>query len=61
MTEIATTADALDFAEQWDYPVIIKPRDAAGASGTYRANNRDELKSVAGQVRDLLSKAVMSV
>jgi len=44
---VSTTADAIDFAEQWGYPVIIKPRDAAGASGTYRANSKSELESVA--------------
>ena len=46
---VSTTADALDFAAQQGYPVIIKPRDAAGAAGTYRANDADELKSVANE------------
>lgn len=31
------------FAEQVGFPVIVKPRDAAGASGTYRADNLAEL------------------
>ncbi len=32
-----------DFVEAVGFPVIVKPRDAAGASGTYRANNAGEL------------------
>ncbi len=32
------------FASQVGYPVIIKPRDAAGASGTFRADNAVELE-----------------
>lgn len=31
------------FAEKVGFPLIIKPRDAAGASGTYRANDAGEL------------------
>ena len=31
------------FAELVGYPLVIKPRDAAGASGTYRADNAAEL------------------
>ena len=31
------------FASQMGYPIIIKPRDAAGAAGTHRCNNDGEL------------------
>ena len=41
----ATSAqDVLDFAEEVGYPLILKPRDAAGAAGTYRAADADELQ-----------------
>ncbi|AKV04075.1 Carbamoylphosphate synthase large subunit protein [Labilithrix luteola] len=36
-------AEIRAFAEQVGFPVIVKPRDAAGASGTYRADNLAEL------------------
>lgn len=32
------------FAASVGYPLIVKPRDAAGASGTYRANDASELR-----------------
>lgn len=32
-----------DFAREIGYPLIIKPRDAAGAAGTYRVDNDEEL------------------
>ncbi len=32
------------FAERIGYPLIIKPRDAAGAAGTWRAANPEELE-----------------
>ena len=44
---VASLAEAQEFVAQHGYPVIIKPRDAAGASGTYRAANDDELRNVA--------------
>ncbi|MDX1578908.1 MAG: ATPase, partial [Gemmatimonadota bacterium] len=34
----------LDFARRVDFPLIVKPRAAAGASGTYRVNGEDELR-----------------
>ncbi|MFT4727104.1 MAG: phosphoribosylaminoimidazole carboxylase (NCAIR synthetase) [Granulosicoccus sp.] len=43
---VSSTADAREFAEEHGYPVIIKPRDAAGAAGTYRANNKEELIAI---------------
>lgn len=36
-------ADVWDFVRQVGYPLIIKPRDSAGAAGTVRADNDDEL------------------
>ena len=32
-----------DFAETVGYPLIVKPRDGAGASGATRVNDRHEL------------------
>jgi len=40
---IASPAEAREFVEAVGFPVILKPRDAAGASGTFRAGNMDEL------------------
>ena len=37
--------DARTFAEEVGYPLILKPRAAAGAAGTYKVNNREELES----------------
>lgn len=44
---VASLAEAQDFADEVGFPVIIKPRDAAGAAGTYRAGSADELEAVA--------------
>ncbi|MDA8016390.1 MAG: ATP-grasp domain-containing protein [Thermoanaerobaculia bacterium] len=35
-----------DFARQVGYPIIIKPRDAAGASGTWKVSSDEELEPV---------------
>ena len=43
---IASVGEAHDFASAFGFPVIIKPRAAAGASGTFRAANLDELAHV---------------
>ncbi len=37
------TAEIREFAGKVGFPLIVKPRDAAGASGTYRANSPGEL------------------
>ena len=37
------------FAEEVGYPLILKPSDAAGASGTYRAANDEELETAITQ------------
>lgn len=39
-----SVAEARDFVRQIGYPVIIKPRDAAGAAGTWRCANDQELE-----------------
>jgi hypothetical protein len=39
---VSSLAEARDFVEAVGFPVILKPRDAAGASGTYRAGNLEE-------------------
>jgi len=44
---ISSPAEAREFVEAVGFPVILKPRDAAGASGTYRAANMDELAEAA--------------
>jgi len=38
------------FARGIGYPLILKPRDAAGASGTYRADDNSQLEHVFQQV-----------
>ncbi len=38
-TAAASAAEALTFAEQVGFPLILKPRSGAGASGTMRADN----------------------
>lgn len=57
---VASPAEARDFAARVGYPVIIKPRDSAGAAGTYRVNNETELEHVAYQsgVADGASAAI---
>ncbi len=57
---VASLAEARAFAEGVGYPLIIKPRDSAGAAGTYRANNDAELEQVAHQsgVADGASAAI---
>ena len=44
---VADAAEAHRFAEAVGFPVIVKPRAAAGASGTFRAGSHDELAGVA--------------
>ena len=39
------------FAEQVGFPLIVKPRDAAGASGTYRCDNGAELAQALNECR----------
>ena len=44
---ISSVGEAVAFIEAVGFPVILKPRAAAGASGTYRAGNPGEFASVA--------------
>ena len=46
-TGVSSTTEARDFAEAVGFPVIIKPRAAAGALGTFRAGNPGELEVAA--------------
>ncbi len=42
-TGTSSYEEARQFAERVGYPLIIKPRDGAGAAGTYRVDNDEEL------------------
>lgn len=38
-------ANAMDDAVIWDYPIIVKPTDAAGSKGVTRVDNSEQLKA----------------
>ena len=40
----SSTAEVREFAARVGYPLILKPRDAAGAAGTYKVTNDAELE-----------------
>jgi len=40
---VSTPAEAFEFAERVGFPLILKPRSGAGASGTVRVDSGDEL------------------
>ncbi len=42
--EVNNEADAWAFVREVGYPVVVKPKDGAGAHGTTRADNDDEMK-----------------
>ena len=44
---VSSLAEALDFAREVGFPVIVKPRDAAGAAGTWRADDAGALEHAA--------------
>jgi hypothetical protein len=44
---VSSAREAHEFARAVGYPVIVKPRDAAGAAGTYRADDDAGLARVA--------------
>jgi hypothetical protein len=46
---VASVKEAFAFAKAVGYPLIIKPRAAAGASGTFRADNDRELDAILRQ------------
>jgi formate-dependent phosphoribosylglycinamide formyltransferase (GAR transformylase) len=41
---VGSRHEALAFADSVGYPLIIKPRDAAGAAGTHRVDDADQLR-----------------
>lgn len=43
---ISSSQEAREFASAVGFPLIVKPRAAAGASGTYRADNGEALEHV---------------
>ncbi len=45
---VSSAAEARAFAEQFGFPVILKPRSGAGASGTARADDFDGLEQALG-------------
>ena len=45
-TAVASVQEARDFAQAVGFPLVVKPRAAAGAAGTYRADGWDELARV---------------
>ncbi len=51
---IETMDDALEFASEVGYPVIVKPDHGVGASYTYKLHNEDEVVSFWNNKPDLL-------
>ena len=43
-TGAASAGEGREFAAEVGYPLILKPRDAAGAAGTYRADDDESLE-----------------
>ncbi|GAB3750257.1 ATP-grasp domain-containing protein [Yimella radicis] len=55
----ASSADEVrTFAAENGYPIIIKPRDGAGAAGTHKVSNDTELAAVLDALGDMPSVAV---
>lgn len=48
---VTTVADAEAFAKQTGYPLILKPLDGAGASGTHKVDSDEQLHQVLGELR----------
>lgn len=48
-TSAETLEEVVNFAKQHGYPLILKPRAGAGASGTWRVSSEAELRSIAHQ------------
>jgi len=46
-TGVNSTAELREFAGRVGYPLILKPRDAAGAAGTYKIASLEELEHAA--------------
>src|SRR6266568_1469764 len=45
---VSSSAEARDFAERVGFPLILKPRSGAGASGTVRVDSAEELERALG-------------
>jgi formate-dependent phosphoribosylglycinamide formyltransferase (GAR transformylase) len=45
---VSTAAQAREFSERTGYPLILKPRSGAGASGTVRVDSPEELERALG-------------
>ena len=43
---VSNAGEAREFADAVGFPLIVKPRAAAGAAGTHRADNRDTLEHI---------------
>ena len=48
---VTSVQDAQDFVQGVGYPIILKPLDAAGASGTHRVDDDDRLEAVLEELR----------
>ena len=46
---VTSLKQAQTFVERVGYPVILKPRDAAGAAGTYRVDDEKQLRQVSAE------------
>jgi hypothetical protein len=57
---VTSLGEARDFVMAHGFPVILKPRDAAGASGTYRAGDWGELAHAA-QASGLADGAAVAI
>ena len=49
-TAVATAAEAQAFAEEVGFPLIVKPRDGAGASGATRVDDAGSLAAALGEL-----------
>jgi formate-dependent phosphoribosylglycinamide formyltransferase (GAR transformylase) len=48
---VTAIADAEAFAEETGYPLILKPLDGAGAAGTHKVENDEQLHQVLGELQ----------
>jgi carbamoylphosphate synthase large subunit len=55
---VSTAAEAREFADRVGYPLILKPRSGAGASGTTRVDSDEELEAALRGYGDAESIAV---
>lgn len=57
---VSSMAEARDFAAAHGFPLILKPRDAAGAAGTFKAASAGELEA-AGRASGLAEGAAVAI